>query len=91
MAREKTKIIRPRSKGQITIPIEFRKALGIDDETLLSVSIVEGRLEIVPVKVGNAQPLREYTDEDIQRFLEEDRIDSETAAKVKELLSHGQL
>ena len=27
--------------------------------------------------------LREYTDEEIQRFLEEDRLDSETLAKVR--------
>ena len=30
--------------------------------------------------------LREYTDEEIQRFLEEDRLDTETLAKVLRLL-----
>jgi len=30
--------------------------------------------------------LREYTDEEIQRFLKEDRLDTETLAKVHRLL-----
>jgi AbrB family looped-hinge helix DNA binding protein len=87
----RTKVVRPRSKGQITIPVEFRKALHIDEETLLSVSLVGGKLELVPIRLGEAEPLRDYADEDLQRFLEEDRIDAETAARVRKLLSQGRL
>jgi hypothetical protein len=33
--------------------------------------------------------LREYTDEEIQRFLEEDKLDPETLAKVHRLLKQS--
>jgi AbrB family looped-hinge helix DNA binding protein len=86
----KSKIVRPLAKGQITIPAEFRERLGIEADTLLSISLVGGKLEIVPVKLGE-ESLRLYSDEEIQRFLEEDKIDSETAAKVRQLLARGEL
>ncbi|GAG69005.1 unnamed protein product, partial [marine sediment metagenome] len=31
-----TKIVKPLSRGQITIPIEFRKKLGIGSNTILN-------------------------------------------------------
>lgn len=37
------------------------------------------------------KPLREYTDEEIQRFLAEDKIDEETAQAVRRLLAQGKL
>ena len=86
----KSKIVRSLDKGQITIPAEFRERLGIEADTLLSVSLVEGKLEIVPVKLGE-ETLRQYDDQEIRRFLEEDKIDPETAAKVRDLLARGEL
>ena len=93
MKKEKSnsKIIRPLAKGQITIPARFRERLGIEADTLLNVTLLEGKLEITPIKTGDADTSREYTDNDIQRFLEEDKIDEETAAKVRELLTQGKL
>jgi AbrB family looped-hinge helix DNA binding protein len=44
-----TRIVRPLRRGQITIPAEFRRRLGIDDDTLLELTLREGRIEIVPV------------------------------------------
>jgi AbrB family looped-hinge helix DNA binding protein len=83
------KTVKPLAKGQITIPIEFRRALGIDSETLLNVSLVDDHLEITPV-VDQAQ-LRRYTDEEITRFLEEDKLEPSVADKVRDLLSRGAL
>lgn len=59
MAKGRTRIVRPGSKGQVTIPVEFRRALGIGEDTLLSISLAAGRLEIVPLRVSEAEPLRE--------------------------------
>ena len=87
MTKLASKIVKPLAKGQITIPAEFRKKLGIDADTLLGVVLTEGKLEITPVKIRNNEALREYTDIDIQRFLEEDKIDTQTASRVRELLS----
>jgi len=86
--KELTKIVKPLSKGQITIPVEFRRRLNIDANAFLQITLKEGKIEILPLQLmpeGEAL-LREYTDEEIQRFLEEDRLDLETLAKVRQLL-----
>lgn len=41
---------KPYSKGQITIPLEFRKYLEIDEDTWLHLSIRAGKIIIEPVK-----------------------------------------
>lgn len=87
---QKRKIVKPLSKGQITIPAAFREALGIEADTLLSVSLVGHRLEIVPLHRGEAA-LRQYTEEEVSRFLEEDKLASGVAEKIRELLSTGAL
>ena len=46
------------------------------------VSIRDFKLTLEEVETA----LREYTDEEIQRFLEEDNLDPETLAKVHRLL-----
>ena len=43
------RIIRPLRRGQITIPAEFRRRLGIDDDTLLQLTLQEGKIEITPM------------------------------------------
>jgi AbrB family looped-hinge helix DNA binding protein len=45
------KLVRQLRHGQITIPKEFREALGLDKDGLLSMVLSEGKLEIEPVKV----------------------------------------
>lgn len=47
-----TKTIRFLRSGQITIPIDFREKLGIDPETLLQISLIQGELRIKPVHVA---------------------------------------
>ena len=89
-AKLRRKVIKALAKGQVTIPSEFREALGIDTETLLSISLVGDHLEIAPLRQGD-EALRRYTEEDISRFLEEDRLDEETARRVRELLRRGDL
>ncbi len=84
------KVIRALPKGQITIPGEFRKALGIGPETLLSVSLVKGHLEISLLD-QHADGLRRYTAGDIERFLAEDRLDQETVRKVRALIGRRKL
>lgn len=87
--RVRRKVVRALAKGQVTIPNEFREALGIDTETLLDVSLVGDHLEITPLP-RPADSIRRYSDEDIERFLEEDKLDEETANKVRDLLNRGE-
>ena len=82
-----TKLVRPLPKGQITLPVEFRRRLGIDSETILSLTLKGNTIEIVPLRpVPQQETLREYQDDDIDRFLKEDQLDPDTAAKVRRLL-----
>jgi bifunctional DNA-binding transcriptional regulator/antitoxin component of YhaV-PrlF toxin-antitoxin module len=47
----KTKLVRPLRGGQITIPVEFRRLLGIDEDTMLRMTLVDGELRVKPVQV----------------------------------------
>jgi len=86
--RELTGVVKPLAKGQITIPVEFRRRLNIGTDTFLQLTLKGEKIEIVPLRlVPKGEPLlREYTDEEIQLFLEEDKLDPETLAKVRFLL-----
>jgi bifunctional DNA-binding transcriptional regulator/antitoxin component of YhaV-PrlF toxin-antitoxin module len=42
-------VVRPLRVGPLTIPAEFRRRLGIDDDTLLELRLQEDRIEITPV------------------------------------------
>ena len=88
-----TKLVRPLSRGQITIPVEFRKKLGIDTNTILSLALRGNKIEITPaiVREVDEEELREYTEEEISQFLQDDKIDRETARTVKRLLTEGKL
>ena len=88
-ASTRRKIVKPLAKGQVTIPVEFREALGIGAETLLSVSLVGDHLEVRPLL--QEEELRRYADEEVSRFLEEDKLDRQTARRVRELLRNGKL
>lgn len=88
-----TKIVKPLSRGQITIPIEFRKKLGIGSNTILNLVLKGNKIEITPVMVRefNEKELNEYTYKEILEFLQDDKIDKDTARTVKRLLSEGKL
>ena len=49
-----TKTVRSLRGGKITIPAAFRKELGIGDDTMLRMTLVEGELRIKPVQVTEA-------------------------------------
>ena len=82
-----TKLVRPLPKGQITLPIEFRRRLKIDDKTILSLSLKGSKIEILPLRPApHREDLRQYEDDEIERFLKEDRLDPKTAQKARRLL-----
>lgn len=45
-----TKIVKSLRSGQLTIPADFREKLGIGEDTLLQISLMNGELRIKPVK-----------------------------------------
>ncbi len=44
-----TQLVRPSQRGQITIPVEFRKELDITEDTFLQVTIADGELRLRPI------------------------------------------
>jgi AbrB family looped-hinge helix DNA binding protein len=40
------------SKGQVTIPVEIRKLLGVKPEGKVAFRVVEGRVELAPVTMS---------------------------------------
>ena len=51
-----SRVVRQLRHGQITIPKDFREALGIEADDLLQVTLGEGKLEVVPVKAAAKNP-----------------------------------
>ncbi|MGH2603028.1 MAG: AbrB/MazE/SpoVT family DNA-binding domain-containing protein, partial [Dehalococcoidia bacterium] len=74
-----TKIIQPQPKGQITIPIAMRRALGINESSLLELTLVGDQIVISKLAPYADQGVRIYTDEEIAEFLEEDKIPADLA------------
>jgi AbrB family looped-hinge helix DNA binding protein len=85
-----TRVIQLPSRGQITLPTDFRRKLGLTEGSLLQISLVGDKIEIRSVPTADVK-LREYTEAEIRQFLADDRIDEQTAATVKRLLAEGAL
>jgi AbrB family looped-hinge helix DNA binding protein len=83
-----SQLIKPLAKGQITIPARFRRALGIDADTYLRITLEGQRLVLTPVRVVDADepPGRDYTRSELEAFFAEDKLDAKTVAKVKRFL-----
>lgn len=62
-------------KGQITIPVKFRRQLGVEEQSYLRVALEEGRLVIKPVKSNwEEKYIRKYSNDEIEEFLEADKL-----------------
>ncbi len=85
-----TRVVQLPSRGQITLPTEFRRKLGLAEGDLMRMSLVGEKIEIQPLRTADAR-LRQYTETEIQQFLEDDKIDADTGAAVRRLLVAGAL
>ena len=88
-----TKIVRALRGGQITIPAMFRKALGIEEETLLRVTLCDGELTIAPVRIAGSDEgsqwlheLYEYfapvREEILRRGISEEEVNADIDAAI---------
>lgn len=46
------KIIKPLRNGQITLPIDVRRKLDIDEKTLLQLRLVNHKIHLTPIKLS---------------------------------------
>jgi bifunctional DNA-binding transcriptional regulator/antitoxin component of YhaV-PrlF toxin-antitoxin module len=87
MARSPTeRIVQPLAKGQITIPVSMRRALGIDETTPLRIRL-EGEDIVISKLQGPDPTVRLYTDEEIEAFLAEDVLTPADAEWVQQMLA----
>ncbi len=63
-----TRLIRPLRSGQITIPVEFRKKLGINEESLLQLTLADGELRLRPVHVAESKESSDWLKQLYERF-----------------------
>jgi AbrB family looped-hinge helix DNA binding protein len=88
-----TKLVRPLRGGQITIPAAFRKELGIDENTMLRVTVTDGELRMTPVRMEEAtegspwlRELYEYfapvREEIVRRGISEEEVNADIDAAI---------
>ena len=63
-----TRLIRPLRSGQITIPVEFRKKLGINEKSLLQLTLADGELRLRPVHVAESKESSDWLKQLYERF-----------------------
>jgi AbrB family looped-hinge helix DNA binding protein len=62
----KQQYVQPTSKGQVTLPVSVRRALAIDPNTILNVTVERGRVVLEPVIHSSAtterwEPVIDFT------------------------------
>lgn len=78
-------LLRPTSKGQVTIPKSFRQKLNLGTDTFLEVTLEGQKIIFQPVSIKPTN-IRIYTDQEIKEFLKEDELTSENAAFLNRIL-----
>jgi AbrB family looped-hinge helix DNA binding protein len=63
-----TRLVRSLRNGQMTIPAEFRKRLGIGDDSLLQVTLSQGELHIKPLRAAERSAGSAWLKELYDRF-----------------------
>lgn len=76
-------IIKPLAKGQITIPVSFRKQLGIKENTLFQAELKNDGVFLKPVNLNwQEKYIRKFSDEEIKQWLKDDKLDKKTFRKL---------
>jgi len=70
-------------KGQITLPAELRKKMGLEAGSTLIAEARENELVLRPATVLEIDI---YSDKDIERWNDEDQLDEQTRQKIYERL-----
>lgn len=80
-----TKIVKPQPKGMVTIPIEFRQKLNINENSLLEVKLLDNGIAFIKLDYM-PENYAIYSDKEIETWLKEDKIDKKTAKKLDKLI-----
>lgn len=78
-------IVKILPKGLVTIPKNMREELGFEENSLARIRKIGRKLILEPVSVIS-YPLRDYSKEEIKRFIKEDKLGPKLSKKVRQLL-----
>jgi bifunctional DNA-binding transcriptional regulator/antitoxin component of YhaV-PrlF toxin-antitoxin module len=74
-------IIKIQPKGVITIPKKLRREVGLDDNSFARIKKEKGRITIEPIRILD-YPVRSYTDDEVNEFVDYDKqLSKELRAK----------
>lgn len=73
-------------KGMITLPKRWRDEMGVEAGAIVKAK-KEGNKVIIELEEQNKAPYRIYSDDEIDGFLEEDKLPKSFAAKVQRKVS----
>ena len=73
-------IIKMQPKGTMTIPKKLRQRAGLTDRALIRATAQKGKITLEPVYT-TPYPIRTFTDEEMNEWLELDRIESKELRK----------
>lgn len=75
-------LLQIRRNFQITLPVKLRHVLGLKEGDLMEVELLDNHAIILRPKEAVSQ-IRNFTDSEIEEWLEDDKLDSKTMAKAK--------
>lgn len=87
-----TRTVRQLRNGQITIPADFRRELGINDDSLLQVTLVGDELRIIKLSAAPAAAGTPWLAELYERFapVRQEAIDSDyTEEEINEAIDRA--
>lgn len=72
------------SKGMVTLPISWRKELGIEEGKMVKAKIIDNQIIIEPME----KPVlyRTYSQKELQQFLKDDKLPKNLEKKLAEKL-----
>lgn len=71
-------------KGTFTLPKSLRMLTNLDDGSFVKASVTMGKIVLEPARMIS-YPVRQYSDEDIEGFLEEDKkLDPKIASALNQ-------
>lgn len=79
-------LVKQASRGQVTVPASFRRALKLGRQTVYRAELRGVSIVLTPL-IDAHQSWRDYTNQDIKRFLAADRLDAKTARRAEALLA----
>ncbi|MDP2642395.1 MAG: AbrB/MazE/SpoVT family DNA-binding domain-containing protein [Candidatus Peregrinibacteria bacterium] len=77
------KVVKTQSKGMVTIPVEYRESLGVNENTLFEVKLIDNGVVFTKVNMKAEDEI--YSGKQIQKWMRENKLDAGTVKKLRKL------